>query len=492
MLSSWWPVSLTTLAVVASFLPACPVQAADAQQGVASVPAGMVCRAYPVADLVVPVQTGAPDRPVQTTEQLLIQRITTAIAPATWSVRGGRGTIDYFPLTMTLVINQTPEVHEQVGKFLAHSRKEQDTQVQVEVRLVTMGDDGLERVGIDFGTTPCCDKTPANFVKETCAQIILGDKEVVRFFEAIQADPRTNVMQAPRITVPSGQTAQVNTSDQHWFVTGVEMKRQEGQITLVPKQEAVETGIRMSVEPSVSADRKSIQLRFKVHESEVESCALQPIMIVHHAAADITELIAKLSTEHRCPIVTVKQPGPDCTPVLFTQYLQEPKLHCFSLEKTVTIPNGKTMIVRGGKKVVQVRREYGLPILSKLPYVNRLFRSVGHTRETRNVYLFLTPQIMDGTEVTEHTAAPKCCESTRCATARCCATSACATASVKSGSEEQNAPCRQSAACGRQAKVVAELIRAYEAACAEGQTEEAEKLARAALLLDPTCFSKKR
>jgi hypothetical protein len=40
--------------------------------------------------------------------------------------------------------------------------------------------------------------------------------------------------------------------------------------------------------------------------------------------------------------------------------------------------------------------------------------------------------------------------------------------------------------------VVAELIRAYEAACAEGQTEEAEKLARAALLLDPTCFSKKR
>jgi hypothetical protein len=45
---------------------------------------------------------------------------------------------------------------------------------------------------------------------------------------------------------------------------------------------------------------------------------------------------------------------------------------------------------------------------------------------------------------------------------------------------------------GRQASVLAELLKAYDEACAEGKTAEAKKYARAALLIDPTCFSKKR
>jgi hypothetical protein len=40
----------------------------------------------------------------------------------------------------------------------------------------------------------------------------------------------------------------------------------------------------------------------------------------------------------------------------------------------------------------------------------------------------------------------------------------------------------------RRAKLVENLLSAYDAACASHDDGEAEKLAKAALLLDPTCF----
>jgi hypothetical protein len=39
---------------------------------------------------------------------------------------------------------------------------------------------------------------------------------------------------------------------------------------------------------------------------------------------------------------------------------------------------------------------------------------------------------------------------------------------------------------------LAELLSAYDAACAAGRADEADRLARAALSLDPTCFRNRR
>ncbi len=43
-----------------------------------------------------------------------------------------------------------------------------------------------------------------------------------------------------------------------------------------------------------------------------------------------------------------------------------------------------------------------------------------------------------------------------------------------------------------QSAVVAEVLKAYDRACVEGRTSEARKLARAALIIDPTCFHGRR
>jgi hypothetical protein len=81
-----------------------------------------------------------PTPPENTQEEQLINLIINTIDPASWSQRGGSATVEYFPLGMALVVNQTPAVQEQIADFLAALRRLQDAQVVVEMRLVTVPD----------------------------------------------------------------------------------------------------------------------------------------------------------------------------------------------------------------------------------------------------------------------------------------------------------------------------------------------------------------
>src|SRR5207247_1972437 len=101
---------------------------------------------YPVADLVVPIpslknlnieplpgrasqentalvpwQAASKTKPVngaKTHEDLLIELVTNSVAPETWDGKGGKATIQYFPLGMSLVVNQTADIQEEVAALL--------------------------------------------------------------------------------------------------------------------------------------------------------------------------------------------------------------------------------------------------------------------------------------------------------------------------------------------------------------------------------------
>jgi len=51
---------------------------------------------------------------------------------------------------MALVINQTPDIQEQVAELLAALRRLQDIEVTIEVRFITISEDFYERIGVDF------------------------------------------------------------------------------------------------------------------------------------------------------------------------------------------------------------------------------------------------------------------------------------------------------------------------------------------------------
>ncbi len=52
------------------------------------------------------------------------------------------------------------------------------------------------------------------------------------------------------------------------------------------------------------------------------------------------------------------------------------------------------MLLGGVKRMREQRLEFGVPVLSKTPYINRLFRNIGVGRRTDSLMLMVTPRII--------------------------------------------------------------------------------------------------
>src|SRR6476660_8920478 len=94
---------------------------------------------------------------------MLIKLVTNTIAPVPYRSVGGAGTIDYMPIEMALVINQTPDVQEQVADLLDALRRLQDLEVAVEVRIITLAETFFERIGLDFALNVKTDHNTAQY-----------------------------------------------------------------------------------------------------------------------------------------------------------------------------------------------------------------------------------------------------------------------------------------------------------------------------------------
>jgi type II secretory pathway component GspD/PulD (secretin) len=60
----------------------------------------------------------------------------------------------------------------------------------------------------------------------------------------------------------------------------------------------------------------------------------------------------------------------------------------------VTVPDGGTVLLGGVKRLQEERNEFGVPILSKTPMIDRLFRNVGIGRRTTSLMVMVTPRII--------------------------------------------------------------------------------------------------
>jgi hypothetical protein len=188
----------------------------------------------------------------------------------------------------------------------------------------------------------------------------------------------------------------------------------------------------------------------------------------------------------------------------FTQYIQRPVVTDWNMQTALAIPDGHTALLSGGKMVGVVRNECDPPILSKVPYVNRLFKNVGAAEEIEHVLVLVTPRIIvheaeeraeSGALIGATTGAliGHGSNSQRPELARP------ARVQVKEGPSGSillgvgvNTDAGLTGSIAGTEKKVRKLLDKYDQACAQGRLEEAKKLARRALNLDPACFSRQR
>lgn len=76
--------------------------------------------------------------------------IVSTIEPESWDEAGGPGSMTQYEPTLSLVIRQTQKVHDEIRDLLQQLRRLQDLQVTVECRFITVDDDFFESVGVDF------------------------------------------------------------------------------------------------------------------------------------------------------------------------------------------------------------------------------------------------------------------------------------------------------------------------------------------------------
>ena len=74
--------------------------------------------------------------------------------------------------------------------------------------------------------------------------------------------------------------------------------------------------------------------------------------------------------------------------------VQLPIIASTSVSTVVSVPDGGTILLGGIKRMTEQRSESGVPFLSNIPYVNRLFKNVSIGRETQNLMMMVTPRII--------------------------------------------------------------------------------------------------
>jgi type II secretory pathway component GspD/PulD (secretin)/tetratricopeptide (TPR) repeat protein len=374
--------------------------------------------------------------PTNTTEEKLMNLIKGTIQPNSWADSGGPGTIDYFPLSMSLVINQTPDIQEQVYDLLQALRRLQDQEVAVEVRFVTVNDSFFERIGVDFnmniltkntrvepqitsgvfspdgyinsfqpkntiiGLQPNGSFTPdlnipintqtytqtlpdfggyqpiPGFGGLTLGLAFLSDIQVFLFLEAVQGDTRSNVMQAPKLTMFNGQTANLTVTDFQNFVVGAQVVPQMGIFTFQPLVQQFPLGVNLTLQAVISADRRFVRLSIAptLTNLATQTVNLFPVVV---------------------PLITqFDNSSPGGQPVVFTQYIQQPVVDTVAVMTTVAVPDGGTVLMGGLKLLSEERKEYGPPILSKIPYLNRLFKNTSYGRDAQSLLMMVTPRII--------------------------------------------------------------------------------------------------
>jgi general secretion pathway protein D len=367
----------------------------------------------------------------------LIDLITTTIAPTSWDTVGGPGSVAPFETNLTLVVSQTQEVHEQIADLLQQLRRLQDLQVTIEVRFINLSDNFFERIGVDFdfniddnftqpaipisadngrsavigleqvgNLTPTLNldlqfrqgsfgatlpNVPGALFDPTTAGTfgfaILSDIEAFFLITAAQGDTRSNILQAPKITLFNGQTAFVSDTTQRPFVTSIIPVVGDFAAAHQPVIVVLSEGTSLSVQAIVSNDRRFVRLTLVPFFStigEVEQFTFTGSKTTSKKSSDSNKNKGD-DEESSADEETTSEEGTT---------VQLPTFQFVTVTSTISVPDGGTVLLGGIKRLNEIRTERGLPILSKLPYINRLFKNVGIGRSTNSLMMMVTPRII--------------------------------------------------------------------------------------------------
>jgi len=377
--------------------------------------------------------------------QELIGLIESTITPDQWQAQGGTSSMREFRQNLSLVVTAPQETHEAIADLLKSLRALQNLQVTIEVKFIQLSDTFFERIGLDFDFNiddhvrplPREDGRPSvavglssgvgtgtapQFTTDLDLQFrnnfgvnppfgapdaaagtqvglaILSDLELFFFLQAVQGNARTNVLNAPKVTMFDGQQASINDTASRPFVVSFDPVVGDFAVAQRPVIVVLNEGTQMNVQSVVSQDKRFVRMTLVPQFTRIESADRQFTFQGRRSSNTGTNLLN--------PNGTPRNLQDNQAEVIEGTTVQQPTLGTTSINTTVSVPDGGTILLGGIKRLREGRTERGTPILSKIPYLNRLFKNNAIGRETNTLMMTVTPRIIIPEEEEEAMGVP--------------------------------------------------------------------------------------
>ena|GEM_PF-2456223 len=333
-----------------------------------------------------------PDQAGVQTEQLIRQ----VIDPDIWLVTGN--SIRY--RQGQLIVSAPPSTHKKIQRLLENLRRARAIQVSMDIRFIRCTDEFIEQVGVELslqrtgaahatywgsvtssldytvetGLTPL--SAPFTFTPGTAGsgaglsftgQHVWSNWEVDYFLNLVQKSRQAQVMNAPRLTLFNAQRGYVAVTRNVTYVSNMEISTDttvsDGvtvtTITIDTETTVTTIGVVLDVRPTVSADRRYVQM-------------------------DLAPTLRSLELGQ----LDLRQFGATAGVVFL------PTITTTAVRDTVSVPDGGTIMAGGLLFTSEVEGEAGVPILYKLPYIGWLFGRRAEAYTLDNILILVTPHII--------------------------------------------------------------------------------------------------
>jgi type II secretory pathway component GspD/PulD (secretin) len=198
--------------------------------------------------------------------------------------------------------------------------------------------------------------------------------------QAVEASSSSTIVNAPRLTVYDGQTAVLGVGTSFEYVSNLTpIVGGGGAVGYTATTATVGSGIQLSITPTVSADRKYVNLILE------PTLALPPVITPFNLTAPASQ--ATIVTGGGTVITGGAINAVTETIQLVTQTFTK-------VETVVSVPDGGTLLLGGETIAGEAEREQGLPVLSKVPFLKRLFTNTATAKDEQVALILVKPTIL--------------------------------------------------------------------------------------------------
>ncbi|MFT3684468.1 MAG: hypothetical protein QM783_05985 [Phycisphaerales bacterium] len=206
----------------------------------------------------------------------------------------------------------------------------------------------------------------------------LDDVQVDFLIKATQADNRSVSLTAPRLTFTNGQIANVVVGTQRAYVGDLDPVTGDGSVAFDPVPATLTEGVTLLVEGVASADRRYVTMNVETAIAKVKALDT----FTQQAQAGGTGTGAGGGQ-----------------PVVGT--FQLPTLEVTRVNTTVTVPDQGTIMLGGQRVTEEVELETGVPVLSKIPILNRFFTNRVQSKRDNSLLILMKPTVLIQSEEEE-------------------------------------------------------------------------------------------